>query len=287
MTEEESIPSYSESYLYGQDVFYTQFNDVSFYVEDSELEELYLLILKKLFPNIRLEKIFPLNGKINVVNDVKLNIGNKSKIYIVDKDFDDLHNRIEDIDNLFYLDRYCIENYFVEQDAIVSFVISENPKIKSTVINDKYIVNSRLYALVNKLLYLNALFYIIQKFNIEVENISKHIDCFLQNKDKTSICTKKLADYMDIVCREIESKSIHIDLEKEVNDCIADWKKKDIELNNTCGKQLLFMLMNDLKQEFSLSKVPNSYSFCYRLADKCKFESLNFLRDNVNSFLSV
>ena len=35
---EESIPTKSDSYRIGEDVFFYQFNDVSFYVEDAEQE---------------------------------------------------------------------------------------------------------------------------------------------------------------------------------------------------------------------------------------------------------
>ena len=88
ITLEESIPTKNDGYLIAEDVFFIQFNEISFFIEDTEQENFYYNILKKLFPSIQIEKIFPLNGKDNVIEDCKKNIGNKNKIYLVDKDFD-------------------------------------------------------------------------------------------------------------------------------------------------------------------------------------------------------
>lgn len=67
ITIEQSIPTKSDAFLKGIDIFYTQFNDVNFYIEDEDQENFYHSILKKLFPEIRLDKIFPLRGKDNVL----------------------------------------------------------------------------------------------------------------------------------------------------------------------------------------------------------------------------
>ena len=61
------FPELSDSFLLGQDILYSQFNDINFYVEDTDQEHFYFNILSKLFPNVSFEKIFPLNGKDNVV----------------------------------------------------------------------------------------------------------------------------------------------------------------------------------------------------------------------------
>ena len=54
------LPTLSESFLRGQNVLYKQFNDIEFYIEDTEQENLYYHILKIIFPQIKFEKIFPL-----------------------------------------------------------------------------------------------------------------------------------------------------------------------------------------------------------------------------------
>ncbi len=110
---DEIIPMKTDNWLFAEDIFHYQFNEVLFYVEDYKQEEMYFCILKKLFKEIKFENIFPLNGKENVINNCKDNVNIKNKIYIVDKDFDDILEKIEIIPNLFYLDKYrenCIIN---------------------------------------------------------------------------------------------------------------------------------------------------------------------------------
>src|SRR4051812_24509150 len=106
----DSLPIKTEAFLRGMDVLYFGFNDIEFYVEDEDQENLYLAIFKRLFPGVKLEKIFPLGGKKNVRDEARLHVGNKKKVFVVDKDFDDLLGRKLSLPNLFYLDRYSIEN---------------------------------------------------------------------------------------------------------------------------------------------------------------------------------
>jgi len=285
VTIEESIPSFSDSYLHGQDIFWTQFNEVSFYVEDTDLEELYHQILKKIFPQIQIDKIFPLNGKTNVIDDARVNQGDKTKVYIVDKDFDDLHNQIEPITNLFYLDRYCIENYLFEEISVVEFVVSELPKVKRTQVKERFQVTERVDAILEKLLYINSLFYIIQQNSLPFENTSLHIDCFLQ-KSKLELCQQKIADYKSRLLNYISENNLTIDLENVIESNILSWKEEGIVENNICGKQVLFILLQDLKKEFGLKKLPDQYSACYRLAKECRFDTLHFLRDEIINFLN-
>jgi hypothetical protein len=72
------FPELTPAFLAGQDIFYTQFNDVDFYVEDINQENFYFEILKKIFSDIKFGKIFPLGGKQNVISDAKSEISERS-----------------------------------------------------------------------------------------------------------------------------------------------------------------------------------------------------------------
>lgn len=285
ITIEESFPRISESYLFGQDVFWEQFNDVNFYVEDTDLQELYHQVLKKLFPELKIDRIFPLNGKKIVVDEAIDNRGNKKKVYIVDKDFDDLHNRIEEVENLFYLDSYCIENYLFEEIAIIEFVISENPKLKRKQILEVYNVNERINEILEKLIYINSLFYIVQKNTLPFENTSLHIACFL-SKNQIDLCQHKITNYKNKLIQYIEDNSLELDLENAIDENIEIWKEREIVHNNICGKQILHILLQDLKKKFGIKKLPDHYSACYRLAKECRFSTLQFLKDRILNFLN-
>ena len=127
---EDNVPRKLDGYLFAQAVFYKQFNDASFYVEDAEQENLYVTIVRKVFPHLRIVRVFPLGGKDAVIKHAMLHRRDRSNVYLLDKDFDDLLRLKKATNNLFYLDRYSIENYLAEDDAIVSFVIAQDPSLK-------------------------------------------------------------------------------------------------------------------------------------------------------------
>ena len=61
------VPSRSPAGMAALDVFYSDFNDINFYVEDQEQEKLYEIIFKRLFPRLKITRIFPLGGKAAVI----------------------------------------------------------------------------------------------------------------------------------------------------------------------------------------------------------------------------
>lgn len=130
---ENLIPTWSTEALAARDVFFEPYNDVNFYVEDEEQENLYHLVLRKLFPALRITQIFPLKGKSNVLLHVKdpANLPRACKsIYILDKDFDDLLGTTVNQNNIFYLPKFCIENFFIEENAFIEVAVEAQPRKK-------------------------------------------------------------------------------------------------------------------------------------------------------------
>ena len=103
VTPEESVPQYSDGYRYAKSAFYSQFNDVDFYVEDAWQENLYLCILGRLFPRLKIENIHPLGGKENVIQHARANTSIRKSVYLLDKDFDDLLGKLQERTNIFFL----------------------------------------------------------------------------------------------------------------------------------------------------------------------------------------
>ncbi|MBK6481150.1 MAG: DUF4435 domain-containing protein [Saprospiraceae bacterium] len=166
------FPEITDSFLIGQNIVYTQFNDIEFYVEDTEQENFYFEILKKLFPDIKFDKIFPLGGKPNVFTDASLNLGNKKKVYIVDLDFDENFLEIKKTHQImFYLEKYSIENYLLDFTAIKEIIIEQKPKIKHQEIQNTFDINSfynECHSLFSDLL---CYYLTIQKHELGIENV--------------------------------------------------------------------------------------------------------------------
>ena len=191
-----SLPSKTDAYLYAQDVFFDHLNDVFFYVEDQDSEEFYFQVLTKLFPNMEFKNIFPLNGKNNVINTARETTKDNKRIYIVDKDFDDLLGLKIDLPNLFYLARYSIESYLIEEGSVIAFIISRNPKIHRAIVTSMFRFQETYLHMIKELSILLPFFLVVQSRETNRElSASLPVDRFLQDKQPYKLSKLKVASY--------------------------------------------------------------------------------------------
>jgi hypothetical protein len=163
ITPEESIPRKSNSYLFGQSAFFRQFNDIDFYVEDEDQESLYKEILSKLIPEVRFVKVFPLNGKPNLLKHAATNSSTRKSVYLADKDFDDLLKKKIPLNNIIYLERYSIENYLVESSALMKLIISCKPRLTDQRIADKISLDNFIQDAIKEANNICLLYFLVQK----------------------------------------------------------------------------------------------------------------------------
>jgi hypothetical protein len=284
---DENVPFKSENYLYAESIFYDQFNECDFYIEDEEQEELYYLIIKKLFPKISMSKIFPLKGKDNVLAHSFENNGTKKYVYILDKDFDDLLNKTTDRDNIFYLKCYCIENYLLENEAIVSFVISEKPKLKRSDIKKRF--DSKLYIkyLSENFAYLFFLYFLVQsRLSRKIKNCKKSPEEFRDKKNRSLVNAAAIKTFEKELSIVLKNENISLSIKEEYlkNESLFAKIYEDNILENISGKYLLNFMQKKIKIEFKCSQQPFD-SFRYRIAQQCEFTQLGYLKKNINNYL--
>lgn len=109
---------YSNRATIGYAELYKSINKVTVFIEDTKGRLIYERILEKLWGPGKVERVFPLNGREFVINDWRKNLGNRSYIYIIDGDLDIISGRLISRDNLVQLDRYCLENYLIDEKSI-------------------------------------------------------------------------------------------------------------------------------------------------------------------------
>jgi hypothetical protein len=177
VTKDESLPAKSRSYLYAESVFFVQFNEVDFYVEDEDSESLYYAIFSRLFPDIRIERIFPLGGKRAVLEHAQRQDAPNS-IYVLDKDFDDLLGIQLKKSNVFYLERFCIENHVLEPSAIAQFIVSEKPKLTVAKVHKLFDIQGFVAASIVALRLLFFYFFLVQRYGLHLQNTSSPIARF-------------------------------------------------------------------------------------------------------------
>ena len=284
ISEEDSLPTRSKKGLLGQGVLWTQFNDVNFYIEDVYQENLYLRILQKIFPDIRLKKIFPLGGKGPVISKALNSLGNKKRVFIVDRDFDDILDLKQDLPNLFYLDRYSIENYVFEQDAIFELVREENPKIKIGDIKSQFKLKEFLDISTYLLADLSAHFLLIRKFELGIKflSIEPSRDYNLQSTPKY-LKDNATADFFAEVKTILKSKKSRLKYLTQLKAAKKHFRPFSI-LKNVPGKYLVNLLKAVLKKYFHFVQCSFD-TFLYRLAKNCQFDSLSFLKANISLYL--
>lgn len=120
-------------------VFFRYKNTVDVFVEDSYDEEFYKVIINRIFDNTghKVNKLISLGGKSKVIeacraDQVKRDV---KRVYIVDGDLDILNEtNVNGLNFLFVLEKYCIENYLIQEEALIEIihdnVLIEKEKIK-------------------------------------------------------------------------------------------------------------------------------------------------------------
>lgn len=285
---DESIPTKSPEYLAAQSIFYTQFNDVSFYVEDEDQENLYFRILKKLFPGLRIDKIFPLGGKPRCIEHAKKGTSGRVSVYILDKDFDDLLGLILSKPNIFYLERYCVENFLFEEEALIKFVISEKPRLKERDIKRKLGFEELMKSISSDLQELFLLFFVVQKFTLPgLANTSQNVERFCTDNDPSHVCSKKVDEYSGRVQETFEKayprRKFRVALRR--NKKYFNLPRGQCCPKNISGKHILSLLRHRNHYTFDLSAKPSLDSFALRLAEYCEFRSLEAIANSIATYL--
>ena len=108
-------------------------NDIEIFVEDTAIPNLWVKLLRKYLPrNIRLNNVHVLGSKSNVVQACKIDqeIDGRRKLYIIDGDMELLTGSPKPrLRHLYRLRGYCVENYLLDEGALVSAVTTVNTRI--------------------------------------------------------------------------------------------------------------------------------------------------------------
>lgn len=283
---EEGFPELTDSFLAGQDILYKQFNDIEFYVEDFEQEHFYFNILKKLFPDILFEKIFPLNGKKNVVDTSKLSTNNKDKIYIVDLDFDGILEIKEPNNNLFYLDKYSIENHLISKNAIYELIREKDAKLKDSDIDLLFNYDDLLKETKQHLEKLSCCFLINQVHSLGMKHLciepTREFDL---SKSVPTYRNNFITDYYNLVHQEIITFNNSLTLDTEIQKVQEFFHTIENALINIPGKFLLNMIKSKLEKIKLIYRVTLE-SFTYKLSKEFNVNELEYLKIRISNYIS-
>lgn len=204
---------FSEDALLSRVLFLVSSTSLNIFVEDENKEYEYEEIFEKLFPKeLTINCIFPTGGKERLKEAYSL-FGNSAEygktFFIADGDFDlVLGKSMINADNFIYLNRYNIESYLLNEDAVLQFM---RPRLRKTIKETKSIVNYQnwvniLSPFFNKLF---ALHCVVQKYIPEVENVGRNPTQFLTssglpNQDQLDQYEKEVGEKIPNVISETE-----------------------------------------------------------------------------------
>lgn len=272
-----AIPTRSPDGRAALDVFYEDFNDVHFFVEDEDQENLYEVILRKILPELRITRIFPLGGKAAVLahcEQQRISDTGPNRIYIVDKDFDDVLGLVRRQPNLLYLDQYCIENYFADPEAIVEVVVESWPKLKRAEIVSKLDIERTLSEISSSLRPLFQLFFCVQRFKLGIRNSSFPVERFCREKHRWMLDPALLEQYKTTLAEAASGTPLQDVLaDPFVHPEVIALQERNVH-QVVGGKHICAMLFHYVKSKYALGTITLE-SFLYRIAKNSKLHPLS------------
>lgn len=275
--------------------FFRYRNDIDIFTEDKVADkEFYRNLFGRLLDGkIKVNDITPLGSKDNVVAAYK-NEGKASsrrKYYIVDGDLDLVYS--EDgtgENNLIVLDRYCIENYLIDEEGAVQLIYlhiaTESKEEVKRRVDFQSWLNTNSECLINLFFH----FAILKKYSGGPE--IKNCHDFLLSKGKTAVLdSKKAVAYTSLMKIQIIKKLDELDfkvpeevLSKELEFLSGKWGySTDTLLKIVSGKNYLLPLL-----QFRINSTINIKNGLFRkeslklfLATHSDLTSLEFLRKRI------
>jgi uncharacterized protein DUF4435 len=268
-------------------IFFEPFNEIDVYVEDTAegYRKIYRELLNKVFEGkIKIEHVLPLGDRNQVIEECRKNqeLGNRKRIYIVDGDLYLINGNDEKsfgLNGLFVLPRYCIENYLIEESAIIEVYYRIDPELDRIQIQSQLDFENWISVNENRLVSLFIIYALCNKYSIKGTvsyKVSKLFAnqgqargeiCEIKNKSRIEELSKTLVDKIGQVRFDQEKK----ELEERI------FKVSDKMIKFVSGKDYLLPLLIDKVKHFVKGNA-STLSVKIGLAEYCDIKELSELK---------
>lgn len=281
--------AFKDSVLPNIGLFFRYKNTVDVFIEDKNDDEFYLVLINRIFQNngYKINKLLSLGCKMNVINACKTDQGKRDikRVYIVDADLELITNDNEkDLKHLFVLQKYCIENYLIDEESIIEiihdFLVIEKTKIKKQLGFENW-----LKGISNSLIELFLHYSICKQICPTHPTVSLGVGKLCEEVSKMSVlnidkCNQRISDIKVEILKTIS--------EEEYNEKIYDLRLKwpysiDTLLKIVSAKDYIMPL---LEFRFNKFKSTNSIrmrreTLRLRLAKLCEIKELEALTEHI------
>ncbi len=283
------IPAYSEGALQARDILFASVAKVHFFVEDQDQESLYTEVVERLFPNLDSFQVFPLAGKQNVLAHAQSTpeVGlHAVRVYILDKDFDDVLQTMVVQKGVFYLDDYNIEQSIIDDHSLTRICIEERPRLRRADIRDRLAIDAAKSAWLPLLDKLHRAFALVQMHGLGIANTGIPPEKFCKNGDPSALDPRLVDAYVDEVatalveCGALDSKRAYAEASRKI------FSTGRLQIKHINGKFLARLCFHRMRRRRLVSNLTQD-SMLMRCAGSSELKRLKALRARINRFLAA
>jgi hypothetical protein len=216
---------YKDSIIPTISLFFKSKNDVDIFIEDSNDEEFYKVLLNRLTEGKRIKKIISCKCKTELIKACEADQTDRERkrIYLADGDLDlILDSNRNDLKHLHVLEKYCIENFLVEEEGILE-ILHSNIVLDKSVIKKQLTISNYMKSISHPLTDLFLHYSITHLHNMGIKTVANNVGSFCkQNKSVTVLDVEKIEQKI----KELRDQIILIIGEDKYNDLIYSLRQK-------------------------------------------------------------
>jgi hypothetical protein len=266
-------------------VFFRKLQNIDIYIEDDAYgsEFLYKELINRLLDDkVKINKVFSLKGKMNVINHCKNHRGPRLALYIIDADITLLTNDKKiNVPHLYQHDQYCIENYLFCKIAAIELIIESlgdrsREDVSTDLAWEKWTKN--IEDLFSELFIIYA---IAHKIAPDFPNVGLGISTLVKvnpSSGHKEIAPDLVQNRIDDLTRKIQTLSGKSKFEENYVEIKNIINSSSHKIKFISGKHYLIPILQmhfSQKYNIQLPKVP----LYFRLAKNCDVSRLNKLKD--------
>ena len=280
-------PIYSEAGLSARDIFFRVGFSVHLFVEDEGKENFYEELFSRLLKKVGGLKILPLGGKKAVLQHAEstLKINDIVRLYLLDKDFDDLLGVAVSDERILYTDEYCIESALIEENSIVQFAVEESPSIRRMVVKKKINFTSELKCWLHALDRLHRALYLAKRHDLPMENCGLSVHRFTMKHDHSCLDIEKIVFYEAEVARRLFDVGVIGHPDEYAQLARLAFGSARVSRKYISGKHLQDLFVALLRRRNLLRSSVRTESVSIRLARTSKLTRLSILRRKINQLV--
>ncbi|MFA0484418.1 DUF4435 domain-containing protein [Vibrio sp. 10N.222.55.B11] len=269
--------------------FFDDYNEIDVFIEDTAkgYKKLFEKILQRILGGrFKIENVFPLGGRTEVLNACRADQGTRSRarIYIVDGDLYLLAGEVDNtnLNGLFVLPRYCIENHLICKISLLSIMEEEDPDKSLERLENLFDYDAWVNAVTTNLVDLFVEYGVAKRIAPTVQTVAFGYSGLVSSNtgelDYAKV-TKRIQDVKQETIA-IAGQALYDSTRAEIS-ALVNHDEESL-LSIVSGKDILMPLLMMRCKKLVNIKAPN-LSLKLRIANICNLESMARLPDYIYS----